>query len=221
MRFTVLLVLPLLLLTGCRKEPSEDASVKDAESELAAQMKSLEENWTPDSRVTEKSRGPLIVFQAHDNEIPVDWAFEVNKENIDKSIRRFPVDIVLLNNSFETIEFEEEGAPLFTFRIRSGINNIIKEYASIQKAVPMLPGERINCMINWDGRDIDGKYALPGKYEFITEVARLKGHSKLKIARDFTVNEAGPKVKVILSDQELMLRQMEELDRINQSLFGP
>jgi hypothetical protein len=161
------------------------------------------------------------VFQAHDHEIAVDWAFEVNKANIDKSIRYFPIDIVLLNNSFETIEFEDADSPLFTFKIRSGIDNIIKEYVSIQKTDPMLPGERINCMINWDGRDTDGQYALPGRYEFITEVARLNGHSKLKIARDFRITEAGPNVKVILNEQQLMLRQMEELDRMNQSLFGP
>ena len=93
MRFTVLLI-PLLLLSACGKETPEHAKDKDAETELAAQMKSLEENWTPDSRVTEKSRGPLIVFQAHDHNIAVDWAFEVNKGNIDKSVRRFPIDIV-------------------------------------------------------------------------------------------------------------------------------
>lgn len=218
---TVVLIVPLLLLSACRKGPSGDGSVRDAEAELAAQMKSLEENWTPDSRVTEKNRGPLIVFQAHDHDIAVDWAFEVNQESIDKSIRHFPIDIVLLNNSFETIEFEEAGIPLFTFKIRSGINYIIKEYVSLQKTVAMLPGERINCMINWDGRDVDGKYALPGRYEFITEVARLKGHSKLKISRNFEITEAGPNVEVILSEEQVMFRQMEELNRINQSLFGP
>ena len=149
------------------------------------------------SKVTKKNRGPLIVFQAHDHDIAVDWAFEVNQENIDKSIRHFPIDIVLLNNSFETIEFEEAGIPLFTFKIRSGINHIIKEYVSLQKTVTMLPGERINCMINWDGRDVDGKYALPGRYEFITEVPRLKGHSKLKISRNFEITEAGPNVGLL------------------------
>ncbi|MCF7973620.1 MAG: hypothetical protein K9N55_07385 [Phycisphaerae bacterium] len=220
-RFAVLLIIPLLFQTGCKKGPPRDGNVKDAGGELAAQMKSLEENWTPDSRVTEKSRGPLIVFQAHDHEIAVDWAFEVNKANIDKSIRHFPIDIVLLNNSFDTLEFEEAGVPLFTFTIRSGIDHIIKEYVSIQTTDLMLPGERIDCMINWDGRDLDGQYALPGRYEFITEVACLKGHSKLKIARDFQVTEAGPNVEVILNEQQLMLRQMEEFDRINQSLFGP
>lgn len=221
MRFAVLFVVPLWLLTGCGRESPGDGSASAAESELAARMKSLEEDWMPDSRVTETNRGPLIVFQAHDHEIAVDWAFEVNPENIDKSVRRFPIDIVLLNNSFETIEFEEEGIPLFTFKIRHGYDDIIKEYVSIQRTEPLLPGERINCMINWDGRDVDGKYAFPGTYQFITEVARLKGHSKLKISRDFTITEAGPNVEVILSEQQLMLRRMDELDRINQSLFGP
>lgn len=219
-RLSILSVLVALALSGCAEKDDKTSRSSETGSGLAAKMKSLEENWSPGSRVSEKSRGPLIVFQAHDNEIAVDWAFEVNMENIDKSIRRFLVDIVLLNNSYEEIEFEEENRPLFTFKIKNPLLDVIKEFASIQKTAPMLPGERITCMINWDGRDIDGMYAMPGKYQFVTEVARLKGHSKLKISRDFKIVEAGPEVEVILSEQQIMHRNMEELNRINQSLFG-
>lgn len=212
----------LIFITSCKDSKKVNVeSQPDAEvNELALKIKSLEENWVPESRVTEKSRGPLIVFQGHDHEVVVDWAFEVNKENSDKSIRHFPVDIIIMNNSYEIIEFENNELPLFHFEVRNSFGNTVKKFISIQKAKPLMPGEKVHCMLQWDGRDVDGKYALPGRYNFVTEVSKLKGHSKLKISRDFIIKEAGPRVKVILSDDELMLRRIDEFNRINNALFG-
>jgi hypothetical protein len=149
------------------------------EKKAADELKAARRTWNPGSGVVELQAGKLLAWLAVTPEVSVDWAYE--QELAAGATRRIPVQLVMLNNSFEDLA-PKGGSAAWRIEVRRGGQAIAawRQDADLFERV-FAPAEKRQIDIQWDGRSTSGALAAPGDYLVAASLEGIPGTLEMKL----------------------------------------
>lgn len=207
----------------------------------AEEMRRHRNDWGLVPGVAEARVGAAIGWVAVDPHIYIDWVYEKQLGN--NAERSIPLRVVLLNNSFTNVILDSRDNNLWRAWVtRAGSDRVLREWtqSALEKdKIQLYPAQRLDFVIDWNGRDESGALIGPGTYEIHLETAVVEseGHSIRALAQTH-LDDTGPDVKIIrdpiveyveraiehqkLSDMmRKSMRESEDLrNSLNQLIYG-
>jgi hypothetical protein len=182
--------------------------------------------WHAGPGVTEAATGPFLVWFTLPSRILVDLEGEKPVEKSGMAERRVPVDVVILNNSFEDAELDVKscGGRLWRAWVtRAGSGEALAEWSAPWPGEKALfqPARRADFPVDWNGRDGTGTLLPPGEYVAHLEAASHAGEeAPVRAERAFSIVDAGP-VSVespVTSWPRQMLENQRLLDQMRRNI---
>jgi hypothetical protein len=195
--------------------------------------------WHTGPGVAETASGPFLVWFALPSCVTVDLKQEMKLEKSGRAERLIPMDVVILNNSFDNAEMDVTscGGRLWRAWVTlPGSETVLAEWSAPWpgKKARFEAARRADFPVDWDGRDKAGSLLPPGEYAAHLETAPAVPDGRPARAElAFSIHDDGPVVvespatswpRQMLQNQQLMdqmHRNMEMLQRMQFDAVRP
>lgn len=193
-------VLAALAVAGVLAAKREGALLEEQDARRRQEASFREElgrarhAWTADPArgVAEGTSGRLSVWLAAAPRIEIDSEYERSLDEA-QAAREVPLRVVLLDDAFAPLEPGAEAGVTVTawsLTVRSGEEALRSFDFGDREARPLLPSQRKDFEVVWDGRDSAGELVPPGAYAWSLSVRTEDG--ALSVELPFEIADAGP-----------------------------
>ncbi len=228
-------VLPLALALVSSQAHGDDLSDafrraevhSEAQAERGRQEQSLREElakarhvWraAPSQGVAEAVSGRLAVWLAGAPRIEVDAEHE--RELGSNAARAVPLRVVFLNDSFSPMDSageREVSISGWRLEVRDEAQSVLHAWSPQEvRDRPLLPSQRRDFGVVWDGCDEEGALAAPGTYSYVLTVDT--GAGALTLELPFELVDAGPIELVDVDPTTRYIQQQEQMMRLQKTL---